>query len=300
MASIELIKASDGSANANIATVQNARSSGSSTIVVDTVAGINPDGFAGSMGTPHTFIDPVTSEEITVISEATAVDFSGHVDGSNLEIDDIAPGYVDGGSEVGDIIIIRPTTQWSDNVAGVLEVVHNDDGTLKANSVLTETIPDDAVTAPKIVGIDKSNLTTDSNPYKFHAWASALTSLNNGTATTIAFATEEFDTNNNFSTPTYTAPVAGFYRFDSRVQIGAGAAGETYLLEFYKNGAVVKAGDRMVSRGADTIRIGGSTGLIQLAASDAITVIVLSGVAGKSVAAGQTVSWFSGILECRT
>jgi len=130
MASIEQIKASDGTGNANVATVQSSRSSGASTIIVDTVAGINPGGFAGSMGTPHTFIDPITSEEITVISEETCVDFTGHVDGSNLEIDDIAPGYTDDGSEVGDIVIIRPTTQYGDNLAEVLEESHNDDGSL--------------------------------------------------------------------------------------------------------------------------------------------------------------------------
>jgi microcystin-dependent protein len=129
MASIKNIKASDGTGNASIATVQNSRSPGASTIIVDTVAGINAAGFMGSMGTPHTFTDPVTSETITVISEATAVDFAGHVDSGHLVIDTIAPGYTDAGSEVGDIVIVRPTTQYADNVASVLEAAHNDDGT---------------------------------------------------------------------------------------------------------------------------------------------------------------------------
>lgn len=131
MASIENIKASDGSGNASVATVQSSRAPAASTIVVDTVLGINAGGFSGTMGTPHTFTDPVTSETITVISEATAVDFIGHVDGSNLEIDTIAPGYTDAGSEVGDIVIIRPTTQWADEVADLLSVTLEDDGDLK-------------------------------------------------------------------------------------------------------------------------------------------------------------------------
>lgn len=135
MASIQQIKGSDGSANASVATVQSSRSPGASTIIVDTVLAINPSGFAGSMGTPHTFTDPITSEEITVISEATCVDFTGHVDGANLEIDDIAPGYTDLGSEVGDIIIIRPTTQYADNLAEVLEESHNDDGSLNDSAI---------------------------------------------------------------------------------------------------------------------------------------------------------------------
>jgi len=145
MASIELIKASDGAQNASVATIQNSRSPGATTIDVDTVLGINAAGFAGSMGTPHTFTDPITSETITVISEDTCVDFTGHVDGSNLEIDDIAPGYTDLGSEVGDIIMIRPTTQWGDNVAEVLEVAHDDDGTLKDDSVTAGVIADNAI-----------------------------------------------------------------------------------------------------------------------------------------------------------
>lgn len=131
MASIDLIRASNGSGNASVATVQSIRSPAATTLDVDTVQGIN-DTFCATMGTPHTFTDPITSETITVISEATAVDFTGHVDGTNLEIDTIAPGYTDAGSVVGDIIIIRPTTQWSDNVADVLDVSLNDDGTLKA------------------------------------------------------------------------------------------------------------------------------------------------------------------------
>jgi len=131
MASIEQLKASDGSGNANVATVQSTRAALATTIVVDTVLGINGAGFSGSMGTPHTFTDPVTSETITVISEATCVDFVGHVDGSNLEIDTIAPGYTDNGSEIGDIVIIRPTTQWGDNVAAVLEVTLEDNGELQ-------------------------------------------------------------------------------------------------------------------------------------------------------------------------
>ena len=114
---IELIKGSDGNGNAATATVQSARLSGASTINVDVVDNINPTGFIGTMGTPHTFVDPVTSEEITIISEETAVDFVGHIDGENIEIDEIAPGYSDGGNEVGDIIVIRPTTHWANKVS---------------------------------------------------------------------------------------------------------------------------------------------------------------------------------------
>jgi microcystin-dependent protein len=136
MATIDQLKASDGSGNASVATVQSTRAPAATTIVVDTVLGINAT-FVGSMGTPHTFIDPVTSEEITVISEATCVDFAGHVDGSNLEIDTIAPGQSDLGSAIGDIIIIKPTTQWADLLAELLEVSHKDNGELKPTGLVS-------------------------------------------------------------------------------------------------------------------------------------------------------------------
>lgn len=146
MADTKYIRASDGTGNAEVATVQTTRAPLSTTLIVDTVEGM-PTKIMGSMGTPHTFVDPVSSETITVISEATAVDFSGHIDGSNIEIDAIAPGYTDLGSEVGDIIIIRPTTQWADNVADVVEVSLNDDGTLKDDAVTAGTIADNAIDA---------------------------------------------------------------------------------------------------------------------------------------------------------
>jgi hypothetical protein len=128
MANIQLIRASDGTGNASVATVQAVRAPLATTILVDTVVGMPPV-FYASMGTPHTFTDPVTSETITVISEATSVDFQGRVDGGNIEIDAIAPGATDLGSQVGDIIIIKPTTPWANEIADVVEVEHNDDGT---------------------------------------------------------------------------------------------------------------------------------------------------------------------------
>lgn len=115
----DYVKASDASANSSLMTIQSVRAPLATTINVNTVAGV-PTRFTGTMGTPHTFNDPVTGETITIISEASAVDFAGHVDSGHLEIDKIAPGYTDQGSKVGDIVIIRPTSQWADLVAEFL------------------------------------------------------------------------------------------------------------------------------------------------------------------------------------
>lgn len=134
MKSIAYIPGSDESANASLMMVTQVRTAPASTITVNTVAGA-PSKFFASMGTPHTFIDPVTGEEITVISEATCVDFAGHIDSGKVEIDAISPGYSDLGSKVGDIIVIRPTTDWANNIHNILSESLDDDGKIKDDAI---------------------------------------------------------------------------------------------------------------------------------------------------------------------
>lgn len=136
MQSLAYVQGSNGSANPSLMTVQTLRSPGATSILVNTVAGA-PTKFYGTMGAPHTFTDPVTGETITVISEATAVDFAGTVTSGHVDIVAIAPGYTDTrGSLVGDIIVVRPVTEWANNVFNVLNQSLNDDGTIK-NSAIT-------------------------------------------------------------------------------------------------------------------------------------------------------------------
>ena len=325
MASIETIKASDGSGNANVATVQSTRAALATTIVVDTVLGINPVSFAGTMGTPHTFTDPITSETITVISEATAVDFVGHVDGANLEIDTIAPGYTDAGSAIGDIVIIRPTTQWSDNVADVLDAEHEDNGT-HAKEVITsrteDTSPvtgdfvltyDASAAALKKVQLgnvtpykaDKSVLTVDSNPYKFSVYKSAAqTGIVDNTITKVTFDTELFDTNGNFASSTYTAPVTGYYHIDAYISLLSpnNSAFQAIVL-LYKNGASFQQTNLYPTAGGTSIYLDGNISrLVPLTAGDTLDIYVQMDVATGTVtvAAGATHSTFNGYLVSRT
>lgn len=229
MASIDKIRASDGSGNASLATVQSTRAALASTIVVDTVLGINGN-FMGTMGTPHTFTDPVTSETITVISEATAVDFAGHVDGSNLEIDEIAPGYTDNGSEVGDIVIIRPTSQWADNVADVLDVAHNDDGTLKDGAVSSS----DKLVDGIVTSLDK--LTFSGARVR----STSPQVIPNTTYTTLTFGTEEYDTNSYHDTGSnperLTVPSDGYYTIGTIIGFATWAGTSRMIVLLKKNG----------------------------------------------------------------
>lgn len=301
-----------------MATVQSVRAPLASTIVVDTVLGINPTRFAATMGTPHTFTDPVTSETITVISEATAVDFIGHVDGANLEIDTIAPGYTDAGSAVGDIIIIRPTTQYADNLAAVIDLEHEDTGA-HAKEIITSRTEDTAPVTGDFVltydasatslkkaqlgnitpyKADKSVLTVDSNPYKFSAYRSTAWNTTNGGGK-VPFNAEEFDTNNNFDSTTnyrYTAPVSGYYQFNACVGFdpGDGAGHITYL---WKNGALFKSGSASISYAGPFHRATTVSAFVYAAAGDYFEIYFYgNGSAGNY----NSDTWFNGFLVSRT
>ena len=60
------------------------------------------------------------------------------------------------------------------------------------------------------------------------------------TAAQILFQTEDFDTNNNFASSTFTPTVAGYYQVIGSIQGGSSVA---YIQPFiYKNGSSIKSG----------------------------------------------------------
>ena len=120
------IRASDGVGEAGKATVTVTRSIGATTLVVDSVANYN-DKVIVTTGILNTETDTLTPESVTV--------FWGHITGGNIIIDGFAPGYVDIGNAVGDVVLIKPTTLWANVIADLFEVSHNSDGSLKAGIV---------------------------------------------------------------------------------------------------------------------------------------------------------------------
>lgn len=140
MADTRLIRASDGNGEAVRATVTSARTIGSTTLEVDAVTNFNSYfiATAGTIGADD-FLTPSTVQV-----------FNGHLSGSDIIIDSFAAGYSDLGNEVGDVVLIKPTTEWANEVADVIEVTHNEDGTLKDSIVTTAKLADAAVTAAKV------------------------------------------------------------------------------------------------------------------------------------------------------
>ena len=129
----------------------------------------------------------------------------------------------------------------------------------------------------------------------FSAYASGTTTVPTATYTKILFATEEFDTNNNFTSSTFTPTVAGYYQFNSCVYFTSATAAVEVLI--FKNGSIAKAGMYVgpisgvgVVSGISTIvYCNGSTDYIDIYAYQA------SG-ASCTAAAAPAYTWFNGAM----
>lgn len=125
--------------------------------------------------------------------------------------------------------------------------------------------------ATTVASLSYNNLTTFSNPYKFSAYKNTSTqTVNTGSATIVVFDAEEFDTNNNFTSNTYTAPVTGFYQFTATLNYNAVASGTRLQPAIYVNAAQVKIGNDQftnAAQGSATV-----TAIISLTAADTVDV----------------------------
>jgi hypothetical protein len=136
MASISNIRGSGGAGSASRATVTASRPVDNPTITVDTLANW-PASFIAVTGTP----DLVAK----TIQPATLQIFYGHESGGTVSIDSFADGYTDLGNAVGDIVILKPTTAWVNEIADILATSLNDDGSIKI-SLLEEILDGDHTT----------------------------------------------------------------------------------------------------------------------------------------------------------
>jgi len=119
---LKLINASNGSGEAVRAALTGIRAPGSTTFNVDSVVNW-PAFFVATAGTKLAdgTLDP-----------STVLVFSGHLTGSQIILDTLAPGYTDPGSSVADIVVLKPTTMWADNIQDFLDVTFDDDGTVSS------------------------------------------------------------------------------------------------------------------------------------------------------------------------
>jgi len=104
------------------------------------------------------------------------------------------------------------------------------------------------LSSPAVSGTTTLTLPTTSgtvmvNGPAFSAYQStSQTGLSIGSNTKLLFQTEEFDTNNNFASSTFTPTIAGYYQINAACYINATANITNALIQFNKNGVSYKLG----------------------------------------------------------
>jgi hypothetical protein len=102
------------------------------------------------------------------------------------------------------------------------------------NLVSADGASDLTVTFPAVTG----TAMVSGNMPAFSAYQSSAQAVTTSVWTKIQFQTEEFDTNNNFASSTFTPTVAGYYQLSTAVAPAATAT--TMYLAIYKNGVIYK------------------------------------------------------------
>lgn len=122
MAGIKYIRASDGTGEAVRPVVTETRSIGSLVLTVNSVSKL-PAYFIATTGKLLATgkLDPNTVNQ-----------FRGRLNAGKITIETFAPGYSDKGNAIGDVVLIKPSSAWANEIADILSQSFEDDGTLKA------------------------------------------------------------------------------------------------------------------------------------------------------------------------
>ena len=124
----------------------------------------------------------------------------------------------------------------------------------------------------------------------FSAYQSSAQTLSTATFTKILYQTEEFDTNSNFASSTFTPTVAGYYQVVGAVQFGSAT---TCAVRIYKNGSNLKQVFNSVTSSVST---GSGTALIYMNGStDYVEIFAYLG-AGQALTADVTTTYFQASL----
>lgn len=126
----------------------------------------------------------------------------------------------------------------------------------------------------------------------FSAYQSSAQTLTGSVVTKILFQTEEFDTNNNFASSTFTPTVAGYYQVSGGIQVNAVVTVINVFL--YKNGSLYKF---LVTSNNATLSGGYGSSLVYLNGSTDYVEIYASIGTGQALNVNGTAgSYFNGCL----
>jgi hypothetical protein len=135
----------------------------------------------------------------------------------------------------------------------------------------------------------------------FSAYQSvAQTGFSSATATKLTFTTEEFDTNSNFASSTFTPTVAGYYQVTGAFSINSLSVLPTALVMFYKNGAGFKFGGNGTGSASNFVGTSASALIYMNGSTDYLEMyayVDLNGVPGTyDIRAAQTATYFQAVL----
>ena len=211
--------------------------------------------------------------------------------------------------------VIHYTGKTSNSITGVTRGVDGTTGQAHAQGV---TVAMDYTSSHWLALQDGSAQTTVhaeviKNPYKFSAYNNTSTTVAAGTGgaygawTKVAMQNKLFDTSSNFDNTTnyrFTAPIAGFYRFEAAFQV---LVVNTVTAEgaLYKNGTggtLLKSTPQAINSSGGNNTIGNSlTALVQLSAGDYVEWYVRTNQSSTSNTTNtQDATYFEGCLESAT
>lgn len=157
----------------------------------------------------------------------------------------------------------------------------------------TVTLDAPAVAGTTVLTLPARSGTVMVNGPAFRAFqSSAQTALTQDVDTKVLFQTENFDTNNNFSSSRFTPTVAGYYQINAGCQI-SGTTTYFYLV-IYVNGAPYRYGSYVgvssnnpISTASDVIYFNGSTDYVEVYAATGTS---------RAINSSSSATTFSGYL----
>lgn len=279
-------------------------SSGAATVGLNSVAGY-------ANGEVAVFIiDPDNSKKQA---------FTGTIDTSGVQVTGVVwTAGTNVAHDAGATVVDYASATHISMISKGILVEHNQDGTHDEATIISRTEDTSPATGDFILTSDVSDtnalkkvqlgnftlftlkkniLTTDSNPYKFRVSQNGAANSGNGAFATIAFDTEQYDTNSNVAAGVYTVPVSGFYHFSWRASVTTSGA-EDVIASLFVNGVRRADGNEAT---LTTLPIGSSgSDNVQLTAGDTVDIRVFC-TATRALNVGTTYqNYFSGHLVCRT
>jgi hypothetical protein len=153
----------------------------------------------------------------------------------------------------------------------------------------TDTLTNKTLTSPTITGATITVASTAAPT--FAAYQNSNQTLGTATYTKILFQAEEWDTNNNFASSTFTPTVAGYYQINAVVR--APENGELAVI-IYKNGGNWKVGNNVNTTSVYSM---GVSALVYFnGTTDYAEIYVFSSVASTPTVVGANYTYFQGFL----